>query len=51
MNLDDERPAFLFHYTAALASCGAGIAISNGWLAGFGAALMLTWVFRARWVV
>jgi hypothetical protein len=48
MNLDDQRPAFLFHYTAALATCVAGIIVAAPWLAGCGSGLMIAWVLRAR---
>ena len=51
MNLDDQRPVFLIHYTAALATCASGLVLTHAWLAGFGAAMMLTWVIRARKVV
>jgi hypothetical protein len=49
VNLDDQRGAkFLIHYVIALQITVLAIAFSNAWFAGFGTALMLTWIIRAR---
>lgn len=36
------------HYVGSLAVVVAGLIIKEAWLAGFGSALMFTWVIRAR---
>jgi hypothetical protein len=48
VNLDDQRPVHLFHYTAALCICIAAIMLMSGYLAGLGCGLMVWWVARAR---